>query len=54
DAARTWDMLQSSTNLDHGKLVGSKINSAANTIFMTADEHYSFGQFRFYLDKQRV
>ncbi|KAJ7799921.1 hypothetical protein B0H14DRAFT_2901689 [Mycena olivaceomarginata] len=54
DAARTWDMLQSWTNVDFRKLVGSKINSPANTIFMTAEEHYSFGRFRFYLDKQMV
>ncbi|KAJ6600191.1 hypothetical protein B0H10DRAFT_2441155 [Mycena sp. CBHHK59/15] len=52
DAARTWDMLQSWTNLDLGKLVGSNINSPTNAIFMTADEHYSFGRFRFYLDEQ--
>ncbi|KAJ7434250.1 hypothetical protein B0H11DRAFT_2296353 [Mycena galericulata] len=52
DAARTWDMLQSWTTLDLEKLVGSKINSSANAIFMTADEHDSFGKFRFYLDEQ--
>ncbi|CAK5279108.1 unnamed protein product [Mycena citricolor] len=52
DAARTWDMLQSWTNLDLRKILGSKINSPANAIFMTAEEHHSFGRFRFYLDKQ--
>jgi hypothetical protein len=47
-------MLQSWTNVDFRKLVGSKINSPANAIFMTAEEHHSFGRFRFYLDKQMV
>ncbi|KAJ7799932.1 hypothetical protein B0H14DRAFT_3885845 [Mycena olivaceomarginata] len=45
DAARTWDMLQSWTNVDFRKLVGSKINSPANAIFMTAEEHHSFGRY---------
>ncbi|KAJ6621954.1 hypothetical protein B0H10DRAFT_2214770 [Mycena sp. CBHHK59/15] len=52
DAARTWDMLQSWTNLDLRKLVGSDINSPTNAIFMSADEHYSFGRFHFYLDER--
>ncbi|KAJ6609733.1 hypothetical protein B0H10DRAFT_1652538, partial [Mycena sp. CBHHK59/15] len=54
DAARTWDMLQSWTNLDLRKLVGSDINSPTNAIFMSADEHYSFGRFHFYLDERAV
>ncbi|KAJ7710848.1 hypothetical protein B0H17DRAFT_859167, partial [Mycena rosella] len=54
DAGRTWDMLQSWTTLDLEKFVGSKINSSANAIFMPADEHDSFGKFRFYLDEQAV
>ncbi|KAJ6593432.1 hypothetical protein B0H19DRAFT_1056001 [Mycena capillaripes] len=32
------------------KLVGSDINSPTNTIFMSADEHYSFRCFHFYLE----
>ncbi|KAJ7670527.1 hypothetical protein B0H17DRAFT_1141756 [Mycena rosella] len=52
DAARTWDMLQSWTNFDLQKLVGSNITSRTNAIFMSGDEHYSFGRFLFYLDEQ--
>ncbi|KAJ7212483.1 hypothetical protein GGX14DRAFT_361474, partial [Mycena pura] len=55
DDARTWHMLKVRLNKpDLRKLVGSNINSPANAIFTTADEHYSFGRFCFYLDKQAV
>jgi len=51
DAARTWDILQSWTQIDIKEVVGSKINSPANALYMTTSEHRAFGHFRFYLDK---
>jgi hypothetical protein len=54
DAARTWDMLRSWTQIDLMALVGSNINSPTNAIYMTMMEHIAFGQFQFYLDKDTV
>ncbi|KAJ7053913.1 hypothetical protein C8F01DRAFT_1165290 [Mycena amicta] len=51
DAATTWDMLRSWTKIDLDTLVGSKINSPENGIFMTRDDHDDFRAFKFYLDK---
>ncbi|KAJ7622994.1 hypothetical protein B0H17DRAFT_1112146 [Mycena rosella] len=51
DAAYTWDMLQSWTQIDLQGLVGSKITSPQNGIYMTSDDHDNFGAFKFYLDK---
>ncbi|KAN0133015.1 hypothetical protein V8E53_009188 [Lactarius tabidus] len=51
DAARTWDMLRSWTRIDFMTLVGPNINSPANAIYMTTEEHHLFGHFEFYLDK---
>jgi hypothetical protein len=47
-------MLQSWTRIDFMTLVGSNINSPANAIYMTSEEHGLFGQFEFYLDKDAV
>lgn len=54
NAARTWDMLQSWTQIDFRRVLGSDINSPANTIYMTRQEHDSFGNFDFYFDKEAV
>ncbi len=54
DAARTWDMLQSWTQIDIKEVVGSNINSPTNALYMTNNEHLAFGHFRFYLDKDVV
>ena len=54
DAARTWDMLQSWTQIDFKTLVGPNINSPTNAIYMSSEEHRIFGRFRFYLDKEAV
>ncbi|KAJ7816710.1 hypothetical protein B0H14DRAFT_2269778, partial [Mycena olivaceomarginata] len=54
DAACTWDILQSWTQPDLGALRGDKITSPSNGIYMTRDDHDSFGGFRFYLDKDAV
>ncbi|KAH9059036.1 hypothetical protein EDB87DRAFT_836873 [Lactarius vividus] len=51
-SARTWDMLQSWTQINFKTLIGSKINSPTNAIYMTKVEHTSFGHFDFYLDKE--
>ena len=53
-AANTWDMLRSWTRLDFETLIGSKINSPANAMYMTKQEHVFFGRFKFYLDKDAV
>ena len=50
----TWDMLESWTRIDFGKLVGSNISTPSNAIFMNADEHLKFRTFEFYLDKEAV
>lgn len=47
-------MLQSWTQIDFRILVGSTINSPANTIYMTKEEHDSFGSLNFYFDKEAV
>ena len=47
-------MLQSWTRIDFMTLVGSNINSPANAIYMTREEHGIFEQFKFYLDKDAV
>jgi len=54
DAAHTWDILQSWTQIDIKKVVGSNINSPTNALYMTTSEHRTFGHFRFYLDKDAV
>jgi hypothetical protein len=54
DAAPTWDMLRSWTQIDFKTLVGSNINSPTNAIYMTYGEHFSFVHFDFYLDKEAV
>lgn len=54
DAATTWDMLQSWTNLDITQLTGHKINTPENVIYMTHTEHLAFGAFRFYFDADAV
>ncbi|KAH8995218.1 hypothetical protein EDB86DRAFT_2922821 [Lactarius hatsudake] len=51
-AARTWDMLQSWTQINFKTLIGSNINSPTNAIYMTKVEHTNFGRFDFYLDKE--
>ncbi len=54
NAVRTWDMLQSWTQIDFKTLVGPNINSPTNAVYMTKVEHASFGHFEFYLDKEAV
>jgi hypothetical protein len=54
DAARTWDMLQSWTQIDFRTYVGPNINLPTNAIYMTREEHVHFGCFQFYLDKEAV
>jgi hypothetical protein len=49
DVARTWDMLQSWTQINF-----RNINSPTNAIYMTKTEHAAFGRFEFYLDKEAV
>ncbi|KAH9011480.1 hypothetical protein EDB85DRAFT_1117299 [Lactarius pseudohatsudake] len=51
-AARTWDMLQSWTQINFKTLIGSNIDSPTNAIYMTKVEHTSFGHSDFYLDKE--
>ncbi|KAH9168292.1 hypothetical protein EDB89DRAFT_2074118 [Lactarius sanguifluus] len=51
-AARTWDMLQSWTQINFKTLIGSNINSPTNAVYMTKVEHTNFGRFDFYLDKE--
>jgi len=53
DTARTWDILRAWTGIDIRES-GSKIESPDNVIYMTIDEHLSFGEFEFYLDKDAV
>jgi hypothetical protein len=50
-AARTWDMLRMWTDIDIDKLTSEKINSPANAIFMTENEHISFGNFNFIFEE---
>ncbi|KAF8139128.1 hypothetical protein K438DRAFT_2030775 [Mycena galopus ATCC 62051] len=52
NAACTWDILQSWTQFDLGGLRGDKITSPSNGIYMTSDDHNSFGAFKFYLDME--
>lgn len=54
NAAYTWDMLQSWTQIDLRGLVGAKITSPENGIYMTREDHDGFGSFEFYLDKEAV
>lgn len=49
DPARTWDILQSWTQIHQP--VGLKITSLRNAIFMTSEDHLQFGTFKFYLEK---
>ena len=51
-AANTWDMLLSWTRIDLETLIGSM--SPTNAIYMSIQEHLSFGRFKFYLDKDAV
>ncbi len=51
NAARTWDMLQSWTQIDFKT---PNINSPTNAVYMTKVEHAAFGNFEFYLDKEAV
>ncbi|KAK6974789.1 hypothetical protein R3P38DRAFT_3131507 [Favolaschia claudopus] len=51
DAASTWDILQSWTQLDLAGLRGDNITSPSNGIYMTSDDHDTFGAYKFYLDK---
>ncbi|KAJ7053922.1 hypothetical protein C8F01DRAFT_1165324 [Mycena amicta] len=52
DAATTWDMFRSWTQIDLHGLIGSKISSPENGIFMTSDDHDFFRSFKFYFDKE--
>ncbi|KAJ7100639.1 hypothetical protein B0H15DRAFT_769959, partial [Mycena belliarum] len=52
DPARTWDILQSWTQIHQP--VGLKITSLRNAIFMTSEDHLQFGTFKFYLEKATV
>ena len=52
DAVSTWDMFQSWTQIDFRTLVGSNINSPANAMYVTKEEHNRFGHFDIYLDKE--
>jgi hypothetical protein len=54
DAARTWDMLHCWAQFDIEKLAGTNINDPINAIYMTSNDHDSFGRFHFYLDKDAV
>ncbi|KAI9453266.1 hypothetical protein BJY52DRAFT_1290012 [Lactarius psammicola] len=45
-------MLLSWTQIDFKTLVGPNINSPSNSIYMTTEEHATFGNFEFYLDKE--
>jgi len=47
-------MFQSWTQIDLHALAGSNINSPANGIYMSNEEHQLFRQFEFYLDKDAV
>ena len=49
DPARTLDMFKSWTQMDFEGL-----NSPTNAIYMTMQEHSTFGSFTFYLDKEAV
>ena len=53
-AAITWDMLRSWTQIDFETLIGSKLNSPTNAIYMSKQEHFLFGHFDFYLDRDAV
>jgi len=50
----TWDMLRSWTQIDIQKLTGDKINSPANAIYMSEDDHQAFCNLEFYFDKDTV
>jgi hypothetical protein len=54
NAPRTWEMLRKWTQIDFTTLLGSAINSPANSIYMTTEEHMAFGNFDFYFDKEAV
>ncbi|KAI9437437.1 hypothetical protein H4582DRAFT_2057810 [Lactarius indigo] len=41
-AVRTWDMLQSWTQINFKTLIRSNINSSTNAIYMTKVEHTNF------------
>jgi hypothetical protein len=47
-------MLECWTQIDFRKLVGTKISSPTNAIYMSKEEHSNFGEFVFYLDKEVV
>jgi hypothetical protein len=47
-------MLQAWTQIDLHSLVGSRINSPENGIFLGLNEHRDFGNFAFYFDKDVV
>ncbi|KAL9708936.1 hypothetical protein Ac2012v2_007752 [Leucoagaricus gongylophorus] len=49
--ASTWDMLQSWTGIDLGKLVESRLNTPENAILMCRTQHLDFGRYEWYLDK---
>ena len=53
-AAVAWDMLRSWTRIDFETLIGSKINSPTNAVYMSMQEHFLFRLFEFYLDKDVV
>ena len=52
--ASTWDMLQSWTGIDLGKLVESRLNTPENAILMCRTQHLDFGRYEWYLDKNAV
>ncbi|EGO02394.1 hypothetical protein SERLA73DRAFT_178312 [Serpula lacrymans var. lacrymans S7.3] len=54
DAVRTWEMLQSWTQINIQKIDESGVSSPANAIYMTTTEHASFGRYSIYLDKEAV
>ncbi|KAJ7242608.1 hypothetical protein B0H12DRAFT_848942 [Mycena haematopus] len=51
DAANTWDILQSWTQIDLREPAGRETNTPQNGIYMTRDDHDNFEAFKFYLDK---
>ena len=47
----TWDMLESWTQIDFRKLVGSTISTPSNAIYMNESEHFKFRTFELYPDR---
>ncbi|TFK41561.1 hypothetical protein BDQ12DRAFT_720407 [Crucibulum laeve] len=51
DPVCTWDMLKAWTMIDIKNIAGSEINTAANCIYMTINEHITFGKLELYLEE---